>query len=58
MDMFQTPIIPEPSPLEESEEQFEVYCRKSGKYYLFFQSLVFHSLIACLPLPPVLIILR
>ncbi|KFP48313.1 Mitotic checkpoint serine/threonine-protein kinase BUB1, partial [Cathartes aura] len=30
MDMFQTPILPEPSPLEESEEQFEVFCRKSG----------------------------
>ncbi|KFP09609.1 Mitotic checkpoint serine/threonine-protein kinase BUB1, partial [Egretta garzetta] len=29
MDMFQTPILPEPSPLEESEEQFEVFCRKS-----------------------------
>ncbi|NXL38259.1 BUB1 kinase, partial [Glaucidium brasilianum] len=28
MDMFQTPILPEPS-LEESEEQFEVFCRKS-----------------------------
>ncbi|NWU71948.1 BUB1 kinase, partial [Pterocles burchelli] len=29
MDMFQTPILPEPSPLEESEEQFEAFCRKS-----------------------------
>ncbi|NXC68007.1 BUB1 kinase, partial [Anhinga anhinga] len=29
MDMFQTPILPESSPLEESEEQFEVFCRKS-----------------------------
>ncbi|KFQ25436.1 Mitotic checkpoint serine/threonine-protein kinase BUB1, partial [Merops nubicus] len=29
MDMFQTPILPEPSILEESEEQFEVFCRKS-----------------------------
>ncbi|KAM6355902.1 mitotic checkpoint serine/threonine-protein kinase BUB1 [Podargus strigoides] len=29
MDMFQTPILPEPSPLEESEEEFEVFCRKS-----------------------------
>ncbi|KAM9655575.1 mitotic checkpoint serine/threonine-protein kinase BUB1 isoform 4-T4 [Morphnus guianensis] len=29
MDMFQTPILPEPSTLEESEEQFEVFCRKS-----------------------------
>ncbi|NXQ81026.1 BUB1 kinase, partial [Nyctibius grandis] len=29
MDMFQTPILPEPSPLDESEEQFEVFCRKS-----------------------------
>ncbi|KFV39798.1 Mitotic checkpoint serine/threonine-protein kinase BUB1, partial [Tyto alba] len=28
MDMFQTPILPEPS-LEESEEQFEIFCRKS-----------------------------
>ncbi|KFU98763.1 Mitotic checkpoint serine/threonine-protein kinase BUB1, partial [Pterocles gutturalis] len=29
MDMFQTPILPEPSPLEESEEQFEAFYRKS-----------------------------
>ncbi|XP_062427272.1 mitotic checkpoint serine/threonine-protein kinase BUB1 [Rhea pennata] len=29
MDMFQMPILPEPSPLEESEEQFEAFCRKS-----------------------------
>ncbi|NWU97770.1 BUB1 kinase, partial [Upupa epops] len=29
MDVFQTPIVPEPSPLEESEEQFEIFCRKS-----------------------------
>ncbi|NXI44647.1 BUB1 kinase, partial [Galbula dea] len=29
MDMFQTPILPEPSTLDESEEQFEVFCRKS-----------------------------
>ncbi|NXN36209.1 BUB1 kinase, partial [Rhinoptilus africanus] len=29
MDMFQTPILPELSPLEESKEQFEVFCRKS-----------------------------
>ncbi|NWV09021.1 BUB1 kinase, partial [Ptilonorhynchus violaceus] len=29
MDMFQTPFLPEPSPLEDSEEQFEVFCRKS-----------------------------
>ncbi|KAF1444174.1 Mitotic checkpoint serine/threonine-protein kinase BUB1, partial [Pygoscelis papua] len=29
MDMFQTPILPEASPLEESEEQFEVFCRRS-----------------------------
>ncbi|KAM6298325.1 mitotic checkpoint serine/threonine-protein kinase BUB1 [Aegotheles albertisi] len=29
MDVFQIPILPEPSPLEESEEQFEVFCRKS-----------------------------
>ncbi|NWX41016.1 BUB1 kinase, partial [Steatornis caripensis] len=28
MDMFQIPILPEPS-LEESEEQFEAFCRKS-----------------------------
>ncbi|XP_010132131.1 PREDICTED: mitotic checkpoint serine/threonine-protein kinase BUB1, partial [Buceros rhinoceros silvestris] len=28
MDMFQTPLLPEQS-LEESEEQFEVFCRKS-----------------------------
>ncbi|KAL9864774.1 mitotic checkpoint serine/threonine-protein kinase BUB1 isoform 1-T1 [Geothlypis trichas] len=30
MDMFQTPFLPEPSPLEDSEEQFEAFCRKSG----------------------------
>ncbi|KFP27483.1 Mitotic checkpoint serine/threonine-protein kinase BUB1, partial [Colius striatus] len=29
MDMFQTPILPEPSALDESEEQFEVFCRKT-----------------------------
>ncbi|NXV51281.1 BUB1 kinase, partial [Uria aalge] len=29
MDMFQTPILPELSPLEESKEQFEIFCRKS-----------------------------
>ncbi|NXE68121.1 BUB1 kinase, partial [Calcarius ornatus] len=29
MDMFQTPFLPEPSPLEDSEEQFEAFCRKS-----------------------------
>ncbi|XP_074024551.1 mitotic checkpoint serine/threonine-protein kinase BUB1 [Numenius arquata] len=29
MDMFQTPILPGLSPLEESNEQFEVFCRKS-----------------------------
>ncbi|NXD73232.1 BUB1 kinase, partial [Eolophus roseicapillus] len=29
MDMFQIPILPEPSPLDESEEQFEAFCRKS-----------------------------
>ncbi|NWS68445.1 BUB1 kinase, partial [Crotophaga sulcirostris] len=29
MDMFQTPILPESFPLEESEEQFEIFCRKS-----------------------------
>ncbi|NXV15717.1 BUB1 kinase, partial [Cepphus grylle] len=29
MDMFQTPILPGLSPLEESKEQFEVFCRKS-----------------------------
>ncbi|NWH57086.1 BUB1 kinase, partial [Geococcyx californianus] len=28
MDMFQTPILPEPYPLEESEEQFEIFCRR------------------------------
>lgn len=36
MNMFQTPILPELSPLEESKEQFEVFCRKSGKYHLYF----------------------
>lgn len=30
MDMFQTPFLPEPSALEDSEEQFEAFCRKSG----------------------------
>uniref|UniRef100_A0A8C5UJ44 BUB1 mitotic checkpoint serine/threonine kinase n=1 Tax=Malurus cyaneus samueli TaxID=2593467 RepID=A0A8C5UJ44_9PASS len=30
MDMFQTPFLPEPSPLEDSKEQFEAFCRKSG----------------------------
>ncbi|XP_074845314.1 mitotic checkpoint serine/threonine-protein kinase BUB1 [Carettochelys insculpta] len=29
MDMFQTPILPEMSPLQENEEKFEAYCRKS-----------------------------
>uniref|UniRef100_A0A6G1RVW5 BUB1 mitotic checkpoint serine/threonine kinase n=1 Tax=Hypotaenidia okinawae TaxID=2861861 RepID=A0A6G1RVW5_9GRUI len=29
MDMFQTPILPELSPLEESKDQFEIFCRKS-----------------------------
>ncbi|NXA74017.1 BUB1 kinase, partial [Thryothorus ludovicianus] len=29
MDMFQIPFLPEPSPLEDSEEQFEAFCRKS-----------------------------
>ncbi|XP_041273127.1 mitotic checkpoint serine/threonine-protein kinase BUB1 [Onychostruthus taczanowskii] len=29
MDMFQTPFLPEPSLLEDSEEQFEAFCRKS-----------------------------
>ncbi|XP_056344618.1 mitotic checkpoint serine/threonine-protein kinase BUB1 isoform X2 [Oenanthe melanoleuca] len=29
MDMFQTPFLPEPSPMEDSEEQFEAFCRKS-----------------------------
>ncbi|XP_058691746.1 mitotic checkpoint serine/threonine-protein kinase BUB1 [Poecile atricapillus] len=28
MDMFQTPFLPEPSPLENSEAQFEAFCRK------------------------------
>ncbi|NXO66693.1 BUB1 kinase, partial [Phainopepla nitens] len=28
MDMFQTPFLPEPSPLEDSEEQFEAFCKK------------------------------
>lgn len=30
MDMFQTPFLPEPSALEDTEEQFEAFCRKSG----------------------------
>ncbi|KFQ30727.1 Mitotic checkpoint serine/threonine-protein kinase BUB1, partial [Mesitornis unicolor] len=29
MDMFQTPILPESSSLDKSEEQFEIFCRKS-----------------------------
>ncbi|NXK98026.1 BUB1 kinase, partial [Formicarius rufipectus] len=29
MDMFQTPILPEPSPLENSNEQLEAFCRKN-----------------------------
>ncbi|NXC46841.1 BUB1 kinase, partial [Penelope pileata] len=29
MDVFQTPVFPEPSPLEESEEQFEAFFCKS-----------------------------
>ncbi|NWV17656.1 BUB1 kinase, partial [Origma solitaria] len=29
MDMFQTPFLPEPSPLEDSKDQFEAFCRKS-----------------------------
>uniref|UniRef100_A0A8C8SL65 Protein kinase domain-containing protein n=1 Tax=Pelusios castaneus TaxID=367368 RepID=A0A8C8SL65_9SAUR len=29
MDMFQTPILPEMSSLEENEEKFEAFCRKS-----------------------------
>ncbi|XP_067388961.1 mitotic checkpoint serine/threonine-protein kinase BUB1 isoform X2 [Emydura macquarii macquarii] len=29
MDMFQTPILPEMSSLQENEEKFEAYCRKS-----------------------------
>ncbi|NWZ37636.1 BUB1 kinase, partial [Brachypodius atriceps] len=28
MDMFQTPFLPEPSALEDAEEQFEAFCRK------------------------------
>ncbi|XP_031960258.1 mitotic checkpoint serine/threonine-protein kinase BUB1 isoform X4 [Corvus moneduloides] len=28
MDMFQTPFLPEPSALEDSEEQFEAFCRR------------------------------
>lgn len=34
--MFQIPILPESSPLEESEEQFEVFCRKGGTWYPFY----------------------
>ncbi|NXG15911.1 BUB1 kinase, partial [Grallaria varia] len=30
MDMFQTPIFSEPSPLESSNEQLEALCRKNG----------------------------
>lgn len=44
MDMFQTPFLPEPSPLEDSEEQFEAFCRKSGVCSLFSHSMVFHPL--------------
>lgn len=50
MDMFQTPILPEPSPLDESEERFEAFCRKSGRCYLCSS---LHD-ISCLyfPFPP------
>lgn len=48
MDMFQIPILPDSSPLEESEEQFEAFCRKSGTCCLFFSvcgiSLLYFSL--------------
>lgn len=44
MDMFQTPFLPEPSLLEDSEEQFEAFCRKSGVCSLFSQLLEFHPL--------------
>lgn len=44
MDMFQTPFLPEPSPLEDSEEQFEAFCRKSGVCSSFSQSMEFHPL--------------
>lgn len=34
MDVFQTPFLPELS-LDESEDQFEVFCRKRGMYSFF-----------------------
>lgn len=38
MDMFQTPILPELS-LNESEEQFEVFCKNHSEHcWVFFQS--------------------
>lgn len=44
MDMFQTPFLPEPSLLEDSEEQFEAFCRKSGVCSLLSQPLELHPL--------------
>lgn len=35
MDVFQTPVFPELSPLEESEEQFEAFFCKSGMCFFF-----------------------
>lgn len=52
MDVFQTPFSPEPS-LEESEEQFEVFCRKRGMYlfFFFFSPMSFISLLCFLHTP-------
>lgn len=42
MDVFQTPFLPELS-LDESEDQFEVFCRKRGMYpFFFFKSYVLY----------------
>lgn len=51
MDVFQTPVFPELSPLEESEEQFEAFFCKSGMcFFFFFCAMRFHSFTSCLPL--------
>lgn len=50
MDVFQTPFSPEQS-LEESEEQFEVFCRKRGMYFFGF-FLVLNISLLCFLLTP------
>lgn len=49
MDVFQTPFLPELS-LDESEDQFEVFCRKRGMYS-FFSPMSFISLLCFLHTP-------